>query len=160
MGLHFSVLASGSTGNMLYVGTDEKKLLVDAGLSGKATEALFKQAELNINDVSGILVTHEHRNDIKGLGVLARKYDLPVYANEKTWNAMEHLIGNIPTEQKFIFSVGDVKTFGDIEVESFGVSHDAAEPMFYAFHNNNRKLALITDTGYVSDRMKGVILGS
>ena len=108
MGLHFSVLASGSTGNMLYVGTDEKKLLVDAGLSGKATEALFKQAELNINDVSGILVTHEHSDHIKGLGVLARKYDLPVYANEKTWNAMEHLIGNIPTEQKFIFSVGDV----------------------------------------------------
>ena len=108
MGLHFSVLASGSTGNMLYVGTDEK-LLVDAGLSGKATEALFKQAELNINDVSGILVTHEHSDHIKGLGVLARKYDLPVYANEKTWNAMEHLIGNIPTEQKFIFSVGDVK---------------------------------------------------
>ncbi|HDR7663494.1 MBL fold metallo-hydrolase [Bacillus wiedmannii] len=160
MGLHFSVLASGSTGNMLYVGTDEKKLLVDAGLSGKATEALFKQAELNINDVSGILVTHEHSDHIKGLGVLARKYDLPVYANEKTWNAMEHLIGNIPTEQKFIFSVGDVKTFGDIEVESFGVSHDAAEPMFYAFHNNNRKLALITDTGYVSDRMKGVIKGA
>ncbi len=94
---------------MLYVGTDEKKLLVDAGLSGKATEALFKQAELNINDVSGILVTHEHSDHIKGLGVLARKYDLPVYANEKTWNAMEHLIGNIPTEQKFIFSVGDVK---------------------------------------------------
>ncbi|MCV5403907.1 MBL fold metallo-hydrolase, partial [Escherichia coli] len=84
-------------------------------------------------DVSGILVTHEHSDHIKGLGVLARKYDLPVYANEKTWNAMEHLIGNIPTEQKFIFSVGDVKTFGDIEVESFGVSHDAAEPMFYAF---------------------------
>ena len=60
---------------------------------------------------------------------MARKYDLPVYANE---NAMEHLIGNIPTDQKFIFSVGDVKR-GDIEVESFGVSHDAAEPMFYAF---------------------------
>ena len=54
-------------------------------------------------------MTHEHSDHIKGLGVLARKYDLPVYANEKTWNAMEHLIGNIPTEQKFIFSVGDVK---------------------------------------------------
>ena len=91
---------------MLYVGTDEKKLLVDAGLSGKATEALFKQAELNINDVSGILVTHEHSDHIKGLGVLARKYDLPVYANEKTWNAMEHLIGNIPTEQSLFSQLG------------------------------------------------------
>ncbi|EEM14287.1 MULTISPECIES: MBL fold metallo-hydrolase [Bacillus] len=160
MGLHFSVLASGSTGNALYVGTEKQKLLIDAGLSGKATEALFQQAELNIQDISGILVTHEHSDHIKGLGVLARKYQLPVYANEKTWSAMEHLIGNIPTDQKFVFSIGDVKTFGDIEVESFGVSHDAAEPMFYAFHHNGRKLALITDTGYVSDRMKGIIKGA
>ncbi|MCM3736309.1 MBL fold metallo-hydrolase [Bacillus cytotoxicus] len=160
MSLHFSVLASGSTGNALYVGTEREKLLVDAGLSGKSMEALFQQAELDINSISGILVTHEHSDHIKGLGVLARKYHLPVYANEKTWNAMEHLIGNIPTEQKFVFSIGEVKTFGDIEVESFGVSHDAAEPMFYAFHHNRRKLALITDTGYVSDRMKGVIKGA
>ncbi|MFD0767580.1 MBL fold metallo-hydrolase [Bacillus sp. CGMCC 1.60114] len=160
MSLHFSVLASGSTGNALYVGTERQKLLVDAGLSGKATEALFQQAEIDINNISGILVTHEHSDHIKGLGVLARKYHLPVYANEKTWNAMEHLIGNIPTEQKFIFSIGDVKTFGDIEVESFGVSHDAAEPMFYAFHHNGRKLVVITDTGYVSDRMKGIIKGA
>ncbi|MDC2866780.1 MULTISPECIES: MBL fold metallo-hydrolase [unclassified Bacillus (in: firmicutes)] len=160
MSLHFSVLASGSTGNALYVGTEREKLLVDAGLSGKAMEALFHQAELDINSISGILVTHEHSDHIKGLGVLARKYHLPVYANEKTWNAMEHLIGNISTEQKFVFSTGEVKTFGDIEVESFGVSHDAAEPMFYAFHHNGRKLALITDTGYVSDRMKGIIKGA
>ncbi|MDM5157570.1 MBL fold metallo-hydrolase [Bacillus sp. DX1.1] len=160
MSLHFSVLASGSTGNALYVGTEREKLLVDAGLSGKATEALFQQAELDICDISGILVTHEHSDHIKGLGVLARKYHLPVYANEKTWNAMEHSIGNIPTDQKFIFSIGDVKTFGDIEVESFGVSHDAAEPMFYTFHHNGRKLAHITDTGYVSDRMKGIIKGA
>lgn len=160
MSLHFSVLASGSTGNALYVGTEREKLLVDAGFSGKAMESLFQQAELDINSISGILVTHEHSDHIKGLGVLARKYHLPVYANEKTWNAMEHLIGNIPTDQKFIFSIGEVKTFGDIEVESFGVSHDAAEPMFYAFHHNGRKLALITDTGYVSDRMKGVIKGA
>ncbi len=69
----------------------------------KATEALFKQAELNINDVSGILVTHEHSDHIKGLGVLARKYDLPVYANEKTWNAMEHLI-EISQLNKSLFS--------------------------------------------------------
>lgn len=160
MSLHFSVLASGSTGNALYVGTEKEKLLVDAGLSGKAMDALFQQAELNIRDISGILVTHEHSDHIKGLGVLARKYDLPIYANEKTWRAMEHSIGNVPTAQKFIFSAGETKTFGDIDVEAFGVSHDAAEPMFYTFHHNGRKLALITDTGYVSDRMKGVIKGA
>ena len=72
-------------------------------MSGNATEALFQQAELDIQDISGILVTHEHSDHIKGLGVLARKYQLPVYENEKTWSAMEHLIGNIPTD-KYLFS--------------------------------------------------------
>ncbi|CAM4383047.1 metallo-beta-lactamase [Bacillus manliponensis] len=160
MSLHFSVLASGSTGNALYVGTEKEKLLVDAGLSGKAMDALFQQIDVNIRDLSGILVTHEHSDHIKGLGILARKYNLPIYANEKTWKAMEHLIGNVPSAQKFVFSVGEAKTFGDIDVEAFGVSHDAAEPMFYTFHHSGRKLALITDTGYVSDRMKGVIKGA
>ena len=160
MSLRFSVLASGSTGNMLYAGTDKQKLLVDAGLSGKAAEAHFKQVGADIQEVAGILVTHEHSDHIKGLGVLARKYKLPIYANEKTWKAMEHLIGEVPTEQKFVFPVGAVQSFGDIDVESFGVSHDAAEPMFYVFHHAGKKLVLITDTGYVSDRMKGIIKGA
>ena len=157
MGIRFSVLASGSTGNAFYVETDENSLLVDAGLSGKQMEQLFKQIERDMKQLSGILVTHEHSDHIKGLGVIARKYKLPIYANEKTWKAMDGLIGEIPTEQKFIFQMGAVKSFGDIEVESFGVSHDAADPMFYVFHHGGKKLVLITDTGYVSDRMKGVI---
>ncbi|MEE6452405.1 MBL fold metallo-hydrolase [Gottfriedia acidiceleris] len=157
MSLHFSVLASGSTGNALYVGTEKTKLLVDTGLSGKAMESLFKEINRDIKEVSGILVTHEHSDHIKGLGVLARRHQIPIYANEKTWKAMNHLIGEIPTEQKFIFNMETTIQFGDIEVESFGVSHDAAEPMFYVFHHNEKKFVTITDTGYVSDRMKGII---
>jgi phosphoribosyl 1,2-cyclic phosphodiesterase len=157
MSLHFSVLASGSTGNALYVGTEKTKLLVDTGLSGKAMESLFKEINRDIKEVSGILVTHEHSDHIKGLGVLARRYQIPIYANEKTWKAMNHLVGEIPTEQKFIFNMETTIQFGDIEVESFGVSHDAAEPMFYVFHHNEKKFVTITDTGYVSDRMKGII---
>jgi phosphoribosyl 1,2-cyclic phosphodiesterase len=157
MSLHFSVLASGSTGNALYVGTEKTKLLVDTGLSGKAMESLFKEINREIKEISGILVTHEHSDHIKGLGVLARRYQIPIYANEKTWKAMNHLVGEIPTEQKFIFNMETTIQFGDIEVESFGVSHDAAEPMFYVFHHNGKKFVTITDTGYVSDRMKGII---
>nr|WP_220129264.1 MBL fold metallo-hydrolase [Anoxybacillus calidus] len=155
--IRFSVLASGSTGNAFFVETDRSSLLVDAGLSGKQMEQLFQQIERDMRQLSGILVTHEHSDHIKGLGVIARKYQLPIYANEKTWKAMEGLIGDIPTEQKFVFQMGTVKTFGDLDVESFGVSHDAAEPMFYVFHHEGKKLVLITDTGYVSDRMKGII---
>jgi phosphoribosyl 1,2-cyclic phosphodiesterase len=157
MSLHFSVLASGSTGNAIYVGTDRIKLLVDAGLSGKQMDLLFQKIHVNPKELSGILVTHEHSDHIKGVGILARKYNVPIYANSNTWKAMDHLIGEIPLEQRFIFETGQVKMFMDMEVESFGVSHDAAEPMFYAFHNGPKKLVIITDTGYVSDRMKGII---
>lgn len=157
MSLHFSVLASGSTGNAIYVATEEHSLLIDAGLSGKKMQELFDGIGKKIEDLSGILVTHEHSDHIKGLGVLARKYKLPIYANEKTWKAMDGLVGVIPTEQKFNFEIEQVKTFGGLDVQSFGVSHDAAEPMFYSFHDGDKKVVVITDTGYVSDRMKGII---
>jgi len=157
MTLQFSVLASGSTGNAIYVETDKHRFLVDAGLSGKQMELLFKQIKREVNQLSGILVTHEHSDHIKGIGVLARKYHLPIYANEKTWRAMEPLIGEIPTDQKFIFQMEQVQSFGSLDIQSFGVSHDAAEPMFYVFHYGQKKLVIITDTGYVSNRMKGII---
>lgn len=157
MSLHFSVLASGSTGNAIYVETEEHSFLVDAGLSGKQMEALFQQINRDIKNLTGLLVTHEHSDHIKGIGILARKYKLPVYANEKTWRAMEGLIGEVPLEQKMIFGMEKVQSFGGVDIESFGVSHDAAEPMFYSFHSGDKKLVIITDTGYVSDRMKGTI---
>lgn len=157
MAMHFSVLASGSTGNAFYVETEDQRILVDAGLSGKGMEGLFNQIGRNLSDVTAVLVTHEHSDHIKGLGIIARKHKLPIYANAKTWKAMEGNIGEIATEQKFTFDMETVKSFGSLDIESFGVSHDAAEPMFYVFHHAGKKIALMTDTGYVSDRMKGII---
>ncbi|TCT24593.1 phosphoribosyl 1,2-cyclic phosphodiesterase [Melghiribacillus thermohalophilus] len=157
MTLHFSVLASGSTGNAFYIGTEKQKLLVDAGLSGKQMERLLNEIDVNPCDLNGILVTHEHSDHIKGLGILARRYELPIYANENTWKAMEDQIGEVSVDQKFIFERGKTKTFGDIDIESFGVSHDAAEPMFFVFHHNRRKVALVTDLGYVSERIKKTV---
>lgn len=152
-----SVLASGSSGNCLYVETGKKKLLVDAGLSGKKITALLGQIDRKPEDLDAILVTHEHRDHIHGVGVLARKYKLDVFANEKTWHAMEPLIGEIHFEQKNIFNMGEVMTLGDLDIESFGVSHDAAEPQFYQFHKDNKSFVVLTDTGYCSDRVRGII---
>lgn len=157
MSLYFSVLASGSSGNATYIETDQHRFLVDVGLSGKQMDLLFQQIDRKPDDLTGILVTHEHSDHIKGLGVLARKYQIPVYANEKTWMAMEGQIGALSIEQKNIFKMESVLSFGGLDIQSFGVSHDAAEPMFYVFHYGAKKLVLITDTGYVSDRMKGII---
>lgn len=155
--MRFSVLASGSSGNAIYIESGQHSFLVDAGLSGRKMEELFSGIGKNMADLDGILVTHEHSDHIKGLGIVARKHKVPIYANAKTWEAMDSLVGAIPVEQRFHFDMGTVKTFGLVDIESFAVSHDAADPMFYVFHENGRKLSLITDTGYVSDRMKGVI---
>lgn len=155
--MRFSVLASGSSGNAIYIENDQQSFLVDAGLSGRKMEELFAAIGKKMNNLDGILVTHEHSDHIKGLGIVARKHKVPIYANAKTWQAMDGLVGAIPMEQRFHFDMDTVKTFGSLDIESFAVSHDAADPMFYVFHENGRKLALITDTGYVSDRMKGVI---
>src|SRR5699024_664468 len=160
MTMRFSVLASGSTGNAFYIESAGEKILVDAGLSGKQLTTQLEQIGVDANELSCILVTHEHSDHIKGLGVMARRFNLPIYANEKTWRAMEPHIGKLTTDQKFIFPQHKIKTIGDLDIESFAVSHDAADPMFYTFNKNGKKVALVTDLGYVSDRIKQTIAGA
>lgn len=160
MSLQFSVLASGSTGNAFYIQSNEQRILVDAGLSGKQMDLHFQEIGVDPATLSGILVTHEHSDHIKGVGIFARKYNLPIYANEKTWKAMEKKLGKLTTDQKFHFATDTIQTFGDMDIESFRVSHDAAEPMFYTFHKGETKIALVTDLGYVSERIKKTIEGA
>ncbi|MGX7199323.1 MBL fold metallo-hydrolase [Enterococcus nangangensis] len=156
-GLQISILASGSTGNSLFIQSKKQKLLVDAGLSGKKITQLLNSIGEDPADLNGILVTHEHRDHIHGVGVLARKYHLDVYANEKTWEAMSPLIGKVDNAQKQIFALGKTMTIGDIDIESFGVSHDAVAPQFYRFHKDGRSFVMLTDTGYCSDYVRGLI---
>ncbi|MGY4688241.1 MBL fold metallo-hydrolase [Salibacterium sp. K-3] len=160
MALSFSVLASGSTGNAVYVETERQRLLIDAGLSGKKIENLFAQISRSPADIDGVLITHEHSDHIKGAGVLARKYQLPLYANPKTWQAMESSLGTIASDQKFVFEQNAVETFEDLDIESFPVSHDAADPMFFVFHHEGKKFTLATDMGYVTEQTKGLIRNS
>lgn len=154
---NISILASGSTGNSLYLESPQKRILVDAGLSGKKITSLLAEVDRKPEDLDAILVTHEHRDHIHGVGVLARKYKLPVYANEKTWEAMAPLIGKVDVEQKHIFEMGKVLTLGDLDIESFGVSHDAAAPQFYRFYKDGHSFVMLTDTGYASEHVRGTI---
>lgn len=160
MSLSISVLASGSSGNAFYIEAGGTKLLVDVGLSGKQMDRLFAEIDRNPNKISGILVTHEHSDHIKGLGILARKYNLPIYANEQTWKAMSKQIGKLSLEQKFHFETNSVMSFDSLDVESFAVSHDAVDPMFFTFHYRDKKVGLVTDLGYVSERIKSVTEGA
>lgn len=156
-GLHISVLASSSSGNVTYIETPKRKILVDAGLSGKKIATLMGSIHRKLEDVDALLVTHEHTDHVKGVGVLARRYHMDVYANEQTWQAMAHKIGKVPGDQKHIFAMGQTMSLADLDVESFGVSHDAIAPQFYEFHHNGRSFVILTDTGYVSEHVAGII---
>ncbi|MGT2866494.1 MBL fold metallo-hydrolase [Streptococcus fryi] len=156
-GFKYSILASGSSGNCFYLETPQKKILVDAGLSGKKIISLLDDINRKPEDLDAIFVTHEHKDHIHGVGILARKYHLDIYANEATWQAMSKDLGNIDVSQKHVFDMGKTITFGDIDIESFGVSHDAVAPQFYRFMKDNKSFVMLTDTGYVSDRMAGIV---
>lgn len=160
MSIKFSILASGSTGNAMVVENDSVSLLVDAGLSGKKIEELLVERGTTCNRLDGILVTHEHSDHIKGLGPIARKYNLPIYANEKTWLELDGLIGNIDSEQRMVLHTGDSLDFDTLRVESYPISHDAADPVGYCFYSGEQKLSLMTDLGYVSPKVKEKVADS
>lgn len=152
-----SVLASGSTGNCTYIETEKGSLLIDVGLTCKRIEEALQSIGKSLKDIDAILITHEHTDHIKGLKVIAKRYPVPVFANEKTWRQIEMKNIDIHPDQKFHFNPLSEKDILGMNVESFSVSHDAVDPQFYTFAKDGKKISVITDTGYVSDRMKGII---
>lgn len=155
--LQISILASGSSGNSIYIESAKTKLLVDCGLTGKKTTELLSQIDRSPEELDAILVSHEHTDHVHGVGVMSRRHNIDIYANRKTWSAMDNRIGKIKTEHKNLFGVDELKTIGDIDIQSFAVPHDAADPQFYTFHKNNKQFVILTDTGYVSDRMRDAL---
>lgn len=160
MTLRFSILASGSTGNAAVIANEEVKVLVDAGLSVKKIEQHLIELDIRCAEISAILVTHEHADHIKGLGPLARKYGIPVYANEKTWDQLIRSIGDIDDTLKKVIHTGSMLDFGKLKVESYAISHDAAEPVGFSFFQGDFKLSLATDLGYVSGKVKEKLIDS
>ena len=147
----FCVLASGSSGNCALLGTDRTRILVDAGLSFKALvkrlESLGEQAE----SVNAVLVTHEHSDHVSGLARLARRLGIPVYISKLTAPAVDW--GEVPPRVE-CFQAGAGFTVGDIDVESFGIPHDAADPVGFCFYAEDVKIAVATDLGYLTESVK------
>lgn len=151
MELRFSPLFSGSSGNATYVGCDDAHILVDAGVSGSRVIKELERIGVDPRSLSAILVTHEHIDHIKGIGILSRKFDLPVYASEGTWRAMEHKIGTVSHKNMRVFEPEQDFFVGSIDVTPFPIPHDAAQPTGYIFEAGGAKLALATDLGCVRE---------
>lgn len=152
----FCPLFSGSSGNSIFVSGDKGKILVDAGVAGKNIEKELLDIEQNPNEIDAIFVTHEHSDHIKGIGVMSRRYNIPIYANELTWNAMEGKIGKIKEQNIKIINEKYIE-IKDVIVENFKISHDAADPLGYAFHTKKGSAAIATDLGHFSSEVKDVI---
>lgn len=153
-------LSSGSKGNSVFLETDKSKILIDAGHSGKQIEILMKLIGQEAKELDGIFVTHEHTDHIKGVGVLSRRYDLPIIANEKTWLAMRRNIGNIEPKNILVFKSNTFFSFRDFDVHAFSTHHDAADPVAYVFYQDKQKVTVLTDTGVITQDMKDTIMDS
>jgi len=145
-----AALASGSKGNSFLVRTKETKLLFDAGLSWKQTENALLQLSLAPGRVEGIVISHEHSDHVRNVGVLARKLKVPIFVTEPTFHASEKYFQNIPSEVIF-FRPGDYLEIGDLVVHPFPSSHDAVDACNFTIKKadfDGRKLAIATDLGY------------
>ncbi len=148
--LKFCSIASGSSGNCYVVASEDTRLLLDAGISGKRITAGLESIEIDPNGIDGILVTHEHIDHVKGVGILSRKYNLPIYANEKTWRSMRDSLGKLDENNIKYFATGERFAINDIEVKSYPIPHDAIDPVGFSFYKKDKQLSVATDLGYMT----------
>jgi phosphoribosyl 1,2-cyclic phosphodiesterase len=148
----FCPLYSGSSGNSIFASSDKAKVLIDAGLPGKHIENALEHIGQNAKDIDAIFVTHEHTDHTKGVGVLSRKYDIPIYANSATWEAMSKTLGKIKTENIRIIE-NNYANIKDMDVISYEISHDAAAPSGYSLSHKNKKACIATDLGIFSEEV-------
>ncbi|MGI5848633.1 MAG: MBL fold metallo-hydrolase [Christensenellales bacterium] len=149
MALSLTPLFSGSSGNAILIRSDRTKILIDAGVSGKRLEEALGSIGESIQDIKGILITHEHSDHIQGVGVISRKYGIPVYATAPTWQACGNKLGNVHTRFTRIISKTDFY-IDDLLIEPYGIPHDAADPVGYCVSSKGRKAGIATDLGHFS----------
>ena len=159
--MYINPLFSGSSGNCTLIGTERGLFMVDAGKSARTVSAALSLAVEKPEDIAAIFITHEHTDHIAGVGVLCRRYGIPVYANAPTWQAMGPLIGEVPPKCVRVFESGRDFFVGGISVLPFRTPHDAAESVGYSFlSGDGRKITVMTDIGHMDSRLLSCAAGS
>ncbi len=148
MPVQFTILGSGSNGNCAYLETDDTRLLIDAGFSGKQIRERLATIARSPEGLNGILITHEHSDHIQGLVGLASKLNLPIYCNRLTKEAIErHTKGRINAQ---IFITGSTFEVGDVIVDTFSVPHDADDPVGFMLRTPSGNIGFLTDLGHAT----------
>ena len=148
---NFCSLYSGSSGNSLLVETENTKLLIDAGVSSKKIETALNNLNIDPSSINGILITHEHSDHVQGLGTFAKKFDLSVFVNQKTLDAMPKQKEKIPEKNIKKFTIEEKFEIGDIKIKPFAIPHDAANPCGFNVFKDNKKISIATDIGHMTN---------
>ena len=151
--LKFCSLYSGSSGNSLFVESNNTKILIDCGTSAKKIENALDSINVDITDIDAILVTHEHSDHIQSLGTVSKKYNIPVFANNETWNAMQTQRAKIDCSNQKTFENDTEFQIGNLQIFPFSTPHDAANPCGFNICNGNKKISIATDLGHMDDRL-------
>lgn len=151
--MHLCSLSSGSSGNCIYVGTEQTHLLVDTGVSKKRIVDELHAIDMAPEDIQGILITHEHSDHIQGLGVFTRKYSVPIYGTKATLEAIKQTksLGELDTSQFIEIQADQPFQIQDMTVEASTIWHDAADPVCYQFQHEGHKASICTDLGDYND---------
>lgn len=144
-GISLCMLASGSKGNAIYVSDGRTAILVDAGLSGIEIERRMKSRNLSPEALCAIVVSHEHEDHIRGVGILSRRYGLPVYISEKTHAAASPRLKNL--KKTIAFHCGSSFHIDTLNIHPFSISHDAVDPAGFTISLNQKKIGIATDLG-------------
>src|SRR6202045_1982508 len=144
------MLGSGSAGNSALVATDHCKILIDGGLSGRQIALRLEQCGVLPEQLDGILLTHEHGDHVCGIEVFCRKFDVPIYANSQTAEAIRCGCSLDQHRNWRIFRTGAEFKICDVTVQTFPVPHDAVDPVGFAFYAGSSGLGFITDFGYAT----------
>ncbi len=149
--LNFYSLFSGSSGNSLFVKTENTNLLVDIGVSAKKVENALLNLDTDPTKLDGILITHEHIDHVQGLGTFAKKFNLPVFVNQKTLDAMPKQKEKIPEENIHLFNIEEKFVINDLQIKPFSIPHDAANPCGFTIGNKQKKMSIATDIGHMTN---------
>ena len=145
--LNFCSLYSGSSGNSLFIETENTKLLVDCGVSCKKVEEGLMSLDVDPSSIDAVIITHEHSDHVKGLGTFSKKFNVPIYANQETLDNMQEQTSKIDKNNINTFKVSDKFEIGDLSIFPFPISHDAANPCGFNVFNDNKKISIATDIG-------------
>ena len=158
--LKFCSLYSGSSGNSLFVESNNTKILIDCGTSAKKVITALESLDIDINDIDAILVTHEHSDHIQGLGTISKKYNIPVFSNFETWNAMPIQREKIDSKNRNFFINNTEFQIGNLQIFPFSTPHDAANPCGFSIVNGDKKLSIATDLGHMEQTIFENLKGS